>query len=314
MKLLIVDDNETNLKILSMILSLSGYEIKTVTTGEDISIKLNSDIDLVLLSSKFSDECTNLQGKKIVVMTTNPSVDEVVKFYAEGIRDYIILPASADKIRNTVKDAFEKEKSLEDLLQSFRHVQVKDNGSYRHLERMKAYARVLATELQKSDKNLKIDSEFIKNLELASVLHDIGKTQITDKILTKPDKLTDTEFEKIKKHTSLGYKMLEKIKNTPFVQMAKDIVLSHHERYDGTGYPNNKSGEDIPLSARIISLCDVYDALRETRVYKENFSHEKSVEIIKGSSKKQFDPLVIDAFEKVQSKFDEIFQKLSLKH
>ena len=95
--------------------------------------------------------------------------------------------------------------------------------------------------------------------------------------------------------------------------MAKDIVLSHHERYDGTGYPNQKAGEEIPLSARIVALCDVYDALRETRVYKENFSHEKSVEIIKGSSTKQFDPIIIEAFEKVHNKFDEIFNKLNLK-
>ncbi len=314
MKLLIVDDNETNLKILSMILSLSGYEIKTASNEEDVSLTFNSDIDLVLLSNKFSNECEKLKEKKIIVMTTNPSVDEVVKFYADGILDYIILPASADKIRSTIKDALTKEKSLEDILSSFRHVQVKDNGSYRHLERMKAYARVLATELQQSNENLKIDSEFIKNLELASVLHDIGKTQITDKILTKPDKLTEAEFEDIKTHASLGYKMLEKIKNTPFIKMAKDVVRFHHERYDGTGYPDNKAGEDIPLSARIIALCDVYDALRETRVYKENFSHDKSVEIIKGSSKKQFDPIIIEAFEKVQNKFDEIFQKLSLKH
>ncbi len=311
MKLLIVDDNETNLKILSMILSLSGYEIKTASRFEDTS--LNSDIDLVLLSNKFTDNFSGLRGKKLVVMTTNPSVDEVVKLYAEGIRDYIVLPASADKIRNTVASALEKEKSLEELLASFRHVQIKDNGSYRHLERMKAYARVLATELKASNKNLKIDEEFIKNLELASVLHDIGKTQITDKILIKPDKLTASEFENIKTHTSLGYKMLDQIANTPFVQMAKDVILSHHERYDGTGYPEQKSGEQIPLSARIIALCDVYDALRETRVYKENFSHEKSVEIIKGASKKQFDPVVIAAFEKVQNKFDEIFQKLNLK-
>ncbi len=314
MKLLIVDNNETNLKILSMILSLSGYEIKTASNNEDVKLTLNSDIDLVLLSDKFANECENLKEKKIIVMTTNPSVDEVVKFYADGIRDYIILPASADKIRSTVNDALTKEKSLEDLLSSFRHVQVKDNGSYRHLERMKAYARVLATELQQSNKNLKIDSEFIKNLELASVLHDIGKTQITDKILTKPDKLTEAEFENIKTHASLGYKMLEKIKNTPFIKMAKEVVRFHHERYDGTGYPDKKAGEDIPLSARIIALCDVYDALRETRVYKENFSHDKSVEIIKGASKKQFDPIIIEAFEKVQNKFDEIFQKLSLKH
>ena len=313
MKLLIVDNNETNLKILSMILSMSGYEIKTAESSEDVNLELNADVDLILLSNVFSDDFDKLQGKKVVVMTTNPSVDEVVKFYASGIRDYIVLPASADKIRNTVEEALHKEKSLEELLSSFRHVQVKDNGSYRHLERMKAYARVLATELQNSNDKYKIDDEFIKNLELASILHDIGKTQITDKILIKPAKLTDSEFEDIKTHTSLGYKMLEKINNTPFVKMAKEVVRFHHERYDGTGYPDKKSGEEIPLSARIIALCDVYDALRETRVYKENFSHEKIVEIIKGASKKQFDPAIIEAFERVQNKFDEIFQKLSLR-
>lgn len=314
MKLLIVDNNETNLKILSMILSMSGYEVKTADSSEDVNLEINSDVDLILLSNVFSDDFDKLNGKKVVVMTTNPSVDEVVQFYASGIRDYIVLPASADKIRNTVEDALNNERSLEDLLASFRHVQVKDNGSYRHLERMKAYARVLATELQNSSEKYKIDDEFIKNLELASILHDIGKTQITDKILIKPAKLTDSEFEDIKTHTSLGYNMLEKINNTPFVKMAKEVVRFHHERYDGTGYPDKKAGEDIPLSARIIALCDVYDALRETRVYKENFSHEKIVEIIKGASKKQFDPAIIEAFERVQNKFDEIFQKLSLRH
>ena len=313
MKLLIVDDNETNLKIFSMILSLDGYEIKTISSAEEIDSKLNSDVDLILLSSKFEKACENLNEKKVIVMTSNPSVDEVVRFYSNGIKDYIIFPASADVIRNKVDEAISKEKTLEDILSSFRHVQVKDDGSYKHLERMKAYARILATELKESAKGLKIDEDFIKNLELASVLHDIGKTKILDKILKKPAKLTEEEFQNVKKHSMLGYRMLENLKNTPFVKMAKEVVLSHHERYDGTGYPDQKSGEEIPLSARIVSLCDVYDALRETRVYKENFSHEKSVEIIKGSSKKQFDPVIIEAFEKVHNKFDEIFNKLNLK-
>lgn len=313
MKLLIVDDNETNLKIFSMILSLSGYEIKTATSAEELDLKINSDVDLILLSNKFEKDCENLTSKKVVIMTSNPSVDEVVRFYSTGIKDYIILPASADTIREKVLNALKQDKSLEDLLQSFKHVQLKDNGSYKHLERMKEYARVLTTELKNSCKNLKIDEDFIKNIELASVLHDIGKSKITDKILKKPDKLTDDEYKDVKNHSMLGYKMLEKIKNTPFIKMAKDVVLSHHERYDGTGYPEQKAGEDIPLSARIVAICDVYDALRETRVYKENFSHEKSVEIIKGASKKQFDPKIIEAFEKVQNKFDEIFNKLHLK-
>ena len=313
MKLLIVDDNETNLKIFSMILSLDGYEIKTISSAEEIDSKLNSDVDLILLSSKFEKACEKLNEKKVIVTTSNPSVDEVVRFYSNGIKDYIILPASADVIRNKVDEAISKEKTLEDILSSFRHVQVKDDGSYKHLERMKAYARILATELKESAKGLKIDEDFIKNLELASVLHDIGKTKILDKILKKPAKLTEEEFQNVKKHSMLGYRMLENLKNTPFVKMAKEVVLSHHERYDGTGYPDQKSGEEIPLSARIVALCDVYDALRETRVYKENFSHEKSVEIIKGSSKKQFDPVIIEAFEKVHNKFDEIFNKLNLK-
>ena len=313
MKLLIVDDNETNLKIFSMILSLDGYEIKTISSAEEVDSKLNSDVDLILLSSKFEKACEKLNEKKVIVMTSNPSVDEVVRFYSNGIKDYIILPASADVIRNKVDEAISKEKTLEDILSSFRHVQVKDDGSYKHLERMKAYARILATELKESAKGLKIDEDFIKNLELASILHDIGKTKILDKILKKPAKLTEEEFQNVKKHSMLGYRMLENLKNTPFVKMAKEVVLSHHERYDGTGYPDQKSGEEIPLSARIVSLCDVYDALRETRVYKETFSHEKSVEIIKGSSKKQFDPVIIEAFEKVHNKFDEIFNKLNLK-
>lgn len=313
MKLLIVDDNETNLKIFSMILSLDGYEIKTISSAEEIDAKFNSDIDLILLSDKFEKACEALTEKKVVVMTSNPSVDEVVRLYSNGIKDYIILPASADVIRKKVEEAISKEKNLEDILSSFRHVQVKDNGSFKHLERMKAYARILATELKNSAKSIKIDDEYIKNLELASVLHDIGKTKILDNILKKPAKLTEEEFKDVKKHSMLGYKMLEKLKNTPFIKMAKDVVLSHHERYDGTGYPEQKAGEEIPLSARIVALCDVYDALRETRVYKENFSHEKSVEIIKGSSKKQFDPIIIEAFEKVHNKFDEVFNKLNLK-
>lgn len=313
MKLLIVDDNETNLKIFSMILSLDGYEIKTISSAEEIDAKFNSDIDLILLSDKFEKACEALTEKKVVVMTSNPSVDEVVRLYSNGIKDYIILPASADVIRKKVEEAISKEKNLEDILSSFRHVQVKDNGSFKHLERMKAYARILATELKNSVKGIKIDDEYIKKLELASVLHDIGKTKILDNILKKPAKLTEEEFKDVKKHSMLGYKMLEKLKNTPFIKMAKDVVLSHHERYDGTGYPEQKAGEEIPLSARIVALCDVYDALRETRVYKENFSHEKSVEIIKGSSKKQFDPVIIEAFEKVHNKFDEVFNKLNLK-
>ena len=229
MKLLIVDDNETNLKIFSMILSLDGYEIKTLSSAEEISSKLNSDVDLILLSNKFEKECENLSEKKVVVMTTNPSVDEVVRFYSEGIKDYIILPASADVIRKKVDEALNKEKALEDILSSFRHVQVKDNGSYKHLERMKAYARTLATELKENNKHLKIDEEFIKNLELASILHDIGK--IFEYTINTESGLIDYD-ENFRKewltHSQYGFSICM---NAGFKRVAK-MIAAHHARTD----------------------------------------------------------------------------------
>ena len=148
----------------------------------------------------------------------------------------------------------------------------------------------------------------------ASALHDIGKVAISDAILLKPGKLTAEEFEIMKTHTVVGAKtlqtMLEHYPENTFIIMAIEISLSHHEKWDGSGYPENLKGKSIPLSARIMALADVYDALTSERCYKTAFSHEKSRDIILEGRGKHFDPAVIDAFLVLEDQFRDIRQEL----
>jgi HD-GYP domain-containing protein (c-di-GMP phosphodiesterase class II) len=142
-------------------------------------------------------------------------------------------------------------------------------------------------------------------------MHDVGKIYVDKAILTKKEKLTDEEFEHIKSHTIHGEKI---IGESEYLRMSSEIARNHHERYDGTGYPDGKKGEDIPISARIVSLADIYDALRSERSYKPGFSHEKSYKIIaKGDGRvepQHFDPIVLEAFKKIHGDFKKIYEEL----
>ena len=155
-----------------------------------------------------------------------------------------------------------------------------------------------------------IDDTYIDNIHMASPLHDIGKVGIPDAILLKPGKLTPAEFEIMKTHTILGFDTLSQVQkrytHNSFLKMGMEIAKYHHEKWDGTGYPEGLSGEKIPLSARIMALADVYDALRSKRVYKEAFSHEESCAIIEEGSGKHFDPLLIKIFHQNHKAFQEI--------
>jgi len=158
-----------------------------------------------------------------------------------------------------------------------------------------------------------LDHEFIRLIYITSPLHDIGKVGIPDCVLLKPGRFTDEEFEVMKTHTLIGAETLEaalqRFPNAPFLEMARDIALCHHERYDGTGYPHQLSGDDIPLSARIVALADVYDALTSKRVYKEDFSHNVSESIILDGEGTQFDPRIIEAFKQTIEQFQDIREK-----
>jgi putative two-component system response regulator len=156
-----------------------------------------------------------------------------------------------------------------------------------------------------------IDRAFIDGISQASPLHDIGKVGIPDGVLLKPGKLTPEEFEIMKTHTTIGYQTLASIEKkdtgSAFIKVGKEITLCHHEKWDGSGYPKGLKREEIPISARIMALADVYDALRSKRVYKESYSHEKSLGIITQGRGSHFDPLLVDLFLENDSSFRDIF-------
>jgi len=177
----------------------------------------------------------------------------------------------------------------------------RDEDTGKHLERVQNYCRHICRQMAKNTKYKKeIGAAFIKELFHASPLHDIGKVAIPDSILLKPGKHTPDEFEIMKTHTTLGSETLRQVSkkypNNSFVNMGIDISRFHHERWDGSGYPDGLAGEKIPLSARIMAVADVYDALRSKRCYKPAFSHDRSLEIITSEGGTHFDPDVVAAF------------------
>jgi putative two-component system response regulator len=179
--------------------------------------------------------------------------------------------------------------------------QSRDDDTGLHVERMGTFSGILAAEIEGRLEESDIDERFAVTIVKAAVLHDIGKVGIPDDILLKPGKLTPAEFEIMKQHTVIGHQTLEAVlESYPrnlMVQMGADIARSHHERWDGSGYPDALAGNAIPLSARIVAVADVYDALRSRRPYKEPFTHEDSSAIIFEGRGRHFDPTVVDAFE-----------------
>ena len=184
----------------------------------------------------------------------------------------------------------------------------RDTDTGEHLDRIGHFATLLARQVRPSHDQ--IDDPWIERLVLASSLHDIGKVGIPDSILLKPGKLNEDERAVIERHTIIGADTLiairDRIGSDAFIDMAIDIALAHHERWDGTGYPFGLSGEDIPLSARLVALADVYDALTSPRVYKPAMDHGRAAEIIREGRGTHFDPRIVDAFDAVEDAFDRV--------
>jgi len=189
----------------------------------------------------------------------------------------------------------------------------RDDDTGAHLERVSVFCELLANLRSIPKYRDYINDDYIDNLTKASPLHDIGKVGIPDEILLKPGKLTEAEFEIMKKHTTIGADTLKEVKkrypNNKFLELGVNITLYHHEKWDGTGYPHGLAGEAIPLSARIMAVIDVYEALRSKRVYKDTYSHQESLEIIKQGAGTFFDPEIVDVFVQNQAEFEEAFEK-----
>ena len=179
--------------------------------------------------------------------------------------------------------------------------ETRDNETGQHIRRIGLYSKVLAYALGQSER-------FVEDIGVFAPHHDIGKVGVSDTILRAPRRLTAEEFEEMKRHTVHGYRILH---GRSSLEMAAEIARHHHERWDGTGYPDSLAGTKIPLAARIVALADVYDALRSKRPYKEPWPRKKTVDYIAGERGGQFDPEIVDTFVGVEDRFDEIFAEVA---
>lgn len=289
----------------------------------------------------------SLQHIPVVVISGLDDMDSVVRCLEHGAEDYLLKPFNQVVLRARVKAGLYKKRQhdqelayrqqIEDYnrtLQARVEEQVREISSAQmatifalanladsrdpetgaHLLRMREYARILSQRLVGHPQYSRlIDSAFIETVYAAAPLHDIGKVGIPDRILQKPAELTPEEFAIMKVHTTIGATTLravhEQHPRNAFIRMGIDIAESHHERWDGRGYPLGRVAEDIPLSGRIVALSDVYDALTSKRCYKEAFSHEESRDIIAEGRGTQFDPIVTDAFLAAEQEFAAVREK-----
>lgn len=297
-------------------------------------------LDIMMPEMDGYEVCRQLKNdehlKDIPVMfisALSETFDKVKAFQAGGV-DYITKPFQVEEVIARVrthltlwhlqKQMAHRNHNLQKIVQaqvkeiSAGHVaaiaaitklaEYRDDDTGKHIERTQIFCRLLAENLQHhADLSKEIDEEFINDIYNASPLHDIGKVAIPDAILLKPGNLTVEEFKIMKTHAAIGAEYLAKaavhLTNNEFIRMGQDIAKCHHEKWDGSGYPDGLEKEQIPLSARIMAVADVYDALRSKRVYKEAFSHEKSCQIIKTSSGTHFDPRLVAAFLELEEKF-----------
>ncbi len=303
-------------------------------------------LDIMMPGLDGYEVCRRLKADKrsadipVVFLTVKSEVDDEVRGFELGAVDYIAKPMSPPIVKSRVKNHLllaRARKILEDqtrlleleVKQRTREInrtqdvaiyclaslaETRDNETGNHIRRTQHYIRILSEYL--SDHPAFRDyltEEKIDLLYKSAPLHDIGKVGVPDKILLKPGKLEPDEWHIMKKHAEFGCNAIIRAENelgsTSFLQVAREITLTHHEKWDGTGYPLGIKGDEIPVSGRLMAIADVYDALISKRVYKEPFSHEKSVQLILNESGKHFDPVIVDAFEVLQNGFRGIAEK-----
>ncbi|MDE5764453.1 MAG: response regulator [Ruminococcus sp.] len=334
-KVLIVDDSETNRDILSEILGDEYDIIEAVNGAEAIAVlqKESVNISLVLLDIVMpvmdGYEVLSVMNDKhwindvpVIMISSDNSISSMRRAYELGITEFISRPFDALIVRhravNTIMlyakqkklvgmvtdQMYEKEKDSHMMINILSHIVEFRNGeSGMHVLHVRQYTEVLLRQLVQITDMYDISESHISLIGKASALHDIGKISVPDHILNKPGRFTPEEFEIMKSHSMAGATMLREIKayqNEPLVKVAYEICRWHHERYDGKGYPDGLKGEEIPISAQVVALADVYDALTSERIYKKAFPHEKAIEMIVNGECGMFNPLLIQCLEKSQ--------------
>ena len=215
-------------------------------------------------------------------------------------------------VQEKVRDI--EESHLSTILAMVKLTEYRDVGTGMHIERTRTLCRMLAAKLaEHPEYDGLLSPEYSETIYNAAPLHDVGKVGVPDGILLKPGRLTEDEWEVMKTHSEIGAETLREVRkkyvSNAFVNMGLEIARFHHEKWDGSGYPEGRKGEAIPLSARIMAVADVYDALRTRRPYKEPFSHEESFSILQKDSGSHFDPLLIEVFAQLEDEIKELYSR-----
>lgn len=335
--LLVVDDSEMNRVILSEMLK-DQYEILEADCGEagitclkqhgsGISIVM---LDIVMPGADGFDvlSCMSRNGWiddiPVIMISSEDSDDSVLRAYELGASDYISRPFDSRIVRQRVSNImrlYTKQRRLSTMLaQQFYEreresrmlvdimggaMELRNGESGPHVQHVRKLTEMMLEHLMRKTDRYHITSSDRSTIAAASTLHDLGKLSIPDNILNKPGRLTPEEFEIMKTHTTIGADMLEgmvQYRDSALVRTARDICRWHHERYDGSGYPDGLKGEEIPISAQVVALVDVYDALTSDRVYKKAFPHEKAMHMILNGDCGAFNPLLIDCLIDLQDR------------
>ncbi len=338
-KILIIDDQRLHIGLLEDILRKSGYQnIQSITNPQD-AIELYKDYqpDLILLDLEMPKidgftimaQLKELTGEeRLPLLALSPSRSQELKALESGATDFLTKPYEGIEVlvrihniietrllnnavrnQNKILEEKVKERTQElsqtrlDIIQRLAHAaEYRDEDTGVHIVRMSKLCAKLGAALG-------LDAQQYDLILNASPLHDIGKLGVPDSILLKPAKLTPEEWEIMKKHTTIGAKLLSG-SDSDFMKMAETIALTHHEKWDGTGYPQGLKGEAIPLVGRIVAICDVFDALMSRRPYKKAWTLDETLAEIKRTSGTHFDPQVADVFSRVVlSERDEIAQQ-----
>lgn len=340
--ILVVDDDGFNRQLLEALLAAVGYAVRSAASGEEaLAAVSEQQPDLILLdvmmpgidgfevARRLKDDPRS-RPIPIILVTALEDSESRIRGLEAGAEEFLTKPVNRTELQVRIKNML-RVKEFNDFLADHNRLleeQVSTrtrqlNESYRdtlfslaraaeyhdedtglHIKRVSHYCVTLADQIG-------MDAVFRDAIFYASPMHDVGKIGVPDAVLLKPAALNAEEWLVMKKHPEQGGKILGEISASPYITMGKEIALGHHERWDGSGYPNGRRGEEIPLSARIMALADIYDALRSRRSYKQPYAHEQSMEIITTGDGRtlpaHFDPAVLAAFKDCADTFREIY-------
>ena len=327
--ILIVDDSVLNRMVLIEILGKENYTFLEAENGQQAVelLDCHPEVDLLLLDITMPEidgfgvlEIMNqyhwIEETPVIMISAEDSYTFVERAYDLGASDYITRPFDARvvcrRVSNTLmlyakqkrlvqmvaEQVYEKEKVSNTMISILSHiVEFRNNESGLHVVHIRTITELLLRRLRKKTDRYPLTEADISLISTASALHDIGKINIPEQILNKPGRLTKEEFDIIKTHSAVGEHMLRQIpfnQNEPLVKVAREICRWHHERWDGRGYPDGLQGDEIPISAQVVSLADVYDALTSERCYKAAFDHETALNMIVNGECGAFNPLLLE--------------------